>query len=327
MSPDPQPLLVGDVGGTHARFAVSTCAMGSLEHRVDLTGEFPDFGDVLMRFRELSGLAHLPQRAVIAVAGPVIAGEVRFTNRNWVIRETQLQGYGLAQVRLINDFVALAWAAERLGAGDLRPIGPDVPGLEGGTVSIVGAGTGFGVSCLARSDPRGNTVAMSTEGGHIGFAPSDEREAAVLRELQRRFGHVSVERILSGPGLENLFAALQQVAGRPADRLAAEQIVEGAGRGDSLCRETLQVFCAIYGSVAGDIALVHGALGGVVIAGGIAPKIHGYLAAGGFRTRFEDKGRLTPFVRAIPTRLLCNPDAALLGAACAGAYEARSSLR
>lgn len=321
MPPEPRPILVGDVGGTHARLALSADPSGPLDHRIDLTGEFPDFRAVLERYLELTGLARLPERAVIAVAGPVIAGEVRFTNRNWLLRETQLQGFGLTTVRLINDFVALAWAAERLGACDLRAIGPEVPGLEGGTVSIVGAGTGFGVSCLARSGPNGRTVALGTEGGHIAFAPSDECEIAVLRDLQRRFGRVSVERILSGPGLENLFTALQHAAGRAPEPLTAEQVVENARHGDSDCRETVRVFCSIYGSVAGDIALAHGALGGVLIAGGIAPKIEAQLAGGAFRARFEDKGRLAPFVRAIPTRLVCNPDAALLGAARADASD------
>jgi glucokinase len=211
----------------------------------------------------------------------------------------------------VNDFAALAFAAEVLQPKDLRAVGPDIPGLAGGTITILGPGTGLGVSCLARHGDR--SVPMATEGGHVGFAPSDDAEVAALQTLRKQFGRVSVERILSGSGLENLYRALERIAGREAQPLEAAQITAGTEKGDAGCRAALTMFCAIFGAVAGDLALAHGARGGVYIAGGIAEKIGTFLDQSPFRARFEAKGRLSPFVKAI-----VNPDVALLGAARAG---------
>ena len=217
----------------------------------------------------------------------------------------------------MNDFAALAFAAEVLQPKDLRAVGPDIPGLAGGTITILGPGTGLGVSCLARDGDR--VVPMATEGGHVGFAPSDDAEVAALQVLRKQFGRVSVERILSGSGLEHLYRALEQIAGREARPLGAAQITAGADKkNDAGCRAALTMFCAIFGAVAGDLALAHGARGGVYIAGGIAEKIETFLGQSPFRARFEAKGRLSPFVKAIPTKLIVNPDVALLGAARAG---------
>jgi glucokinase len=154
----------------------------------------------------------------------------------------------------------------------------------------------------------------------MGFAPQGEAEIAVLVALERRFGRISVERVLSGPGLENLHGALQEIAGITGQdivSLPAAEIVERAGAGDTVCTQALDMFCAIFGSVAGDFALAHGARGGVYIAGGIARKIEAQLVRSQFRRRFEDKGRLGAYVEAIPTRFILNDDAPLLGAALA----------
>ncbi len=250
---------------------------------------------------------------MLAVAGPVVDGRVSLTNRNWQISESELRSLGFRAAHLINDFAALAYAADRLGAADLRCIGPDISGAAGGTITILGAGTGFGVSCLAQS--RTHLLPLATEGGHIGFAPQDAGEIAILEALGRRFGRVSVERILSGPGLENLSRALDEIAGRAVRPLSAAEVVEHASQGDADCRATLARFCSIFGAVAGDIALAQGARGGVLIAGGIAGKLEPYLTQGSFRERFEAKGRLSSFVKSIPTRLIVNSNAALLGAA------------
>lgn len=185
--------------------------------------------------------------------------------------------------------------------------------MDGEPISILGAGTGFGVSCLVRHD--GRTISLATEGGHIGFAPSSEQELAVLQCMWKQFERVSVERILSGPGLENLHRALQQLGGRDDVALSAAQITDKAASGDAGCHEALRMFCSVFGSVAGDLALAHGARGGVYRAGGIAQKIQGFLGESSFRARFESKGRLSSFVKPIPTKLILNGDAALLGAA------------
>jgi glucokinase len=250
------------------------------------------------------------------VAGPVTDGQTRLTNRGWLISEQQLREFGCKAALLINDFVALAFAVDTLGSEGLRTLGPKLKGLSGAPITILGAGTGFGVSCLARYGD--GEVPMATEGGHIGFAPGDEQEMAVLRQLWQRFGRVSLERILSGPGLENLYQALEHICGRQSASLSAAQVVATANSGDAGCAAALTMFCSIYGAVAGDFALAHGARGGVYIAGGIAQKIEGFLVRSAFRARFEDKGRMSTYVSPIPTMLIVSGDAALLGAAQAG---------
>jgi len=308
-------IVAGDIGGTHARFAVvEQCDSGHLQlhDRLDLQDPFESFAQALQHYLDRLDRRNLPSTIVLAVAGPVVDGSVRLTNRDWQISERELRSCGFAQARLLNDFAALALAADRLQAADTHWIGPEIAGTRDGSITILGAGTGFGVSCLARG--RGRGVPMATEGGHIGFAPDGAEEIALLKVLAGRFGRVSVERILSGPGLENISRALEQIAGLPERPLSAADIVEHAARGDAHCRATLSSFCSIFGAVAGDLALAHGACGGVLIAGGIAAKIEPYLNQGAFRARFEAKGRLSSFVKAIPTRLIVNQDAALIGA-------------
>jgi len=251
----------------------------------------------------------------------VTGGSARFTNRGWNIAESDLRSFGFRTAVLVNDFGALAFAALVLQENDLRALGPPLKGLERGTITILGPGTGFGVACLAQDGER--AVPMATEGGHMGFAPSDDAEMAVLKSLRKQMGRVSVERILSGSGLENLYRTLEQLTGREPRPLSAADISAGAGNGDPGCTAALTMFCSIFGAVAGDLALAHGARGGVYIAGGIAQKIEAFLVKSPFRARFEDKGRLAPFVAAIPTKLIVNPDAALLGAARAGLARAR----
>ncbi len=308
-------ILVGDIGGTHARFAIleRNESVSGLRHWADIPDEVPTFVQALKHYLDGLGRQPVPAAIALAAAGPVVDGKVSLTNRNWQISESELRSLGFQSAQLVNDFAALAYAADRLGPADYRCIGPDIPAAPEGATTILGAGTGFGVSCLAHF--RGHAVPLATEGGHIGFAPQGPEEIAILEALARRFGRVSVERILSGPGLENLAQALDEIAGRAARPFSAAQIVAHASQGDADCRAALSRFCAIFGSVAGDMALAHGASGGVLIAGGIAGKIESYLMQGDFRARFEAKGRLSSFVRSIPTKLIVNPDAALLGAA------------
>jgi glucokinase len=312
-------ILVGDVGGTHARFAVVDASgppPWRIQDRQDLAEAFPSFIDALKSYFARTAANSKPAVAAIAVAGPVNAGTARFTNRGWEISENDLRQFGFEQAILVNDFEALAFAAEVLVDQDLAVIGPDVKGREGGTITILGPGTGFGVSCLARYGDR--CLPLATEGGHIGFAPSDAAEVAALQAMWKQKGRVSVERILSGSGLENLHRTLEQLAGREARVLSAADISSQAMQDDSGCRAALTMFCSIFGAVAGDLALAHGARGGVYIAGGITQKIQKFLIDSPFRKRFEDKGRLSSFVQAIPTKLIVNADVAMIGAARAG---------
>jgi glucokinase len=308
-------ILVGDVGGTHARFAVvepSEAGPWRILHRLDLAERFATFNDALRSYLERAGVTPLPRLAAIAVAGPVAAGTARFTNRGWEISERALREVGFERALLINDFAALALAVDLLDEKHLHPIGPLRKGVERGTITILGAGTGFGVSCLARYGDR--AVPMASEGGHMSFAPGD----AALQLLWKREGRVSIERILSGDGLEHLYRTLEQLAGRATPALTAAEISAAALRNEAGPRAALTMFCSIYGAVAGDLALAHGARGGVYIAGGIGEKIEEFLIQSPFRRRFEDKGRLTPYVAAIPTQLIVYPDIALLGAARSG---------
>jgi glucokinase len=318
-------VLVGDVGGTHARFAVVQPANAGpwrIEKRLDLAEPFRTFNDALHSYLERAALTPLPPVAAIAVAGPVEAGSARFTNRGWDISEQALRAMGFKRALLINDFAALALAVDLLDDKHLDCIGPQIQGLAGGTITILGAGTGFGVSCLARYGDR--AVPMATEGGHMGFAPGNAQELEVLKLLWKQSGHVSTERILSGGGLECLYRTLEQLAGRAVSPLTAAEISAAAMRNDAGPRAALTMFCSIFGAVAGDLALAHGARGGVYIAGGIAEKIEGFLKQSPFRQRFEDKGRLTAYVAAIPTQLITSPDIALLGAARSGVMLARA---
>jgi glucokinase len=313
---DDETVLVGDVGGTHARFAIVERNPVRIRHRLDLPADdFASFDAVLKAYLDHLGGAGRPPVAAIGVAGPVTGGRVDFTNRDWHASEEGLRKLGFKRALLINDFAAAAFSVTALKRGEVHSIGPEIEGDEREPITILGAGTGFGVSCLARF--RGETIPIATEGGHVSFAPRNAGQTAVLQILTRRFGHVSIERVLSGPGLINLHAALEEIAGRSAPTFSAEEIVRMAQESDNACSAAVDMFCAIFGAVAGDFALAHGARGGVYIAGGIGKKIEQILAKSAFRSAFEDKGRLSYYVKAIPTRLILNEDSAFLGAALA----------
>jgi glucokinase len=312
---DDSKILVGDVGGTHARFAIVDPSKPAfaVKARAELgTDAYANFAAALRAYLERIG-AERPHVAAIAVAGPVTDGRVHFTNSGWDVTENDLRSAGFSRALLINDFAALAFSVAKLPQSAFRSIGPECDGLPDQPITILGAGTGLGVSCLARY--RGRAVPVATEGGHMSFAPRGDDQVAVLKILAKRFGHVSIERVLSGPGIENIYAALEEIAGRISPALAAEDISERAEQGDAACRAAQDMFCSIYGAVAGDFALAHGARGGVYIAGGIAAKIEAYLQKSDFRARFEDKGRLSYFVKPIPTKLILEPNAAFMGAA------------
>jgi glucokinase len=313
----PKPIytgLVGDVGGTNARFALVDAEGRVRNLHIYEAPKYASLDVIVSDFleRTLGRGKRLP-RAVIAVAGPVTDGEITFTNLDWQVSEGELLAqFEFEAVRLMNDFAAQALACPLLTGDSLRPIGPGLRGPDDEPMVILGAGTGFGVAGLARAE-RGD-IAIATEGGHAAFAPSDETEIEVLRVLQARHGRVSIERLLSGRGLHELYCALAEL--RQAEpRIPDEKaLIDAAGKDDWLAVETLDRFCAILGGVAGDLALTFGARGGVFISGGIAPRMADRLVAGRFRERFEDKGRLSAYVRDIPTSLVLHPYPALLGA-------------
>lgn len=307
--------LVGDVGGTNCRFAIFDIQAAAQEVVAPQAFKVVDHAtleDAIDHY--LQGSDRKPTQAVIAVAGTVKAGQAELTNAPWAMSEAHLRRHGFQAARLLNDYEAVALSVDLLTENDLGDIG-GVTAAPKGTIAIVGAGTGLGVGALVR-DPLGEAVAV-TEGGHIAFAPTDAVEIEVLKILTARFGRVSLERILSGPGLVNLYEALAQVGGHEADELKPADIPARADQGDTLADQTLKRFCRIYGAAAGDFALTFGAFGGVYLGGGIAGRMMPRLRAGEFREGFEDKGRFRDYCAAIPTKAILQPYAALLGAASA----------
>ncbi|PZO03143.1 MAG: glucokinase [Alphaproteobacteria bacterium] len=309
-------LLVGDVGGTNARFAIAHMIDGKpvLEHHESFpASEHPTFLGGVKAF--IDGCEVKPTGGVIAVAGPVTDGTIDLTNSPWQVSEIELATLGLNPVRLINDFEALAWGAPVVPEDQLASLGGPDEGAENAAIAVLGPGTGFGVSALAR-DIHGNEIAMPSEGGHACFAPGDAVEDEILRILRRRYDRVSIERLICGPGLLNMHRALAEIDGRETHIDDPAQITtEAMENPNSACGATLARFCAVLGAVAGDIALTTGARGGIYIAGGIAPRILPFLQASPFRERFERKGRFADYMAAIPTKVILHKHAALLGAA------------
>ena len=309
--------VVGDIGGTNARFAIADLSdparpvFSNLLHLP--SADYDSLKDALDDYLGRVKPEPAPLRAVLAIAGPVTDGEVILTNLSWHASEAALKTLGFREARLINDFRALAASANALGDADLDRIGPDLRRAANATIALVGAGTGFGASALVREP--GKSIALAGEGGHIGFSPEDETEVEILKVLMRRFGRVSVERIVSGPGIVNLYQALCEIDGAEAQFREPPEIVEAAEKGDKRARAAVDRFCAIFGAAAGDIALAFGARGGVLIAGGLSEAMTGFLKASQFRARFEGKGRLAHLVREIPTHMILREDAALLGCA------------
>ena len=308
--------LVGDVGGTNCRFAVFDTqdpSVAVVAPQAFKVADHPTLEDAIDRY--LQGTDQRPTEAVIAVAGTVKAGKAELTNAPWDMSEAGLRRHGFKAARLLNDYEALALSVDLLTDKDLGDIGGVTGAPERSTIAIVGAGTGLGVGALVR-DRLGDAIAV-TEGGHIAFAPTDDTEIEVLKILTARFGRVSLERIVSGPGLVNLYEALAQIAGQTPEELRPEDIEDRADNGDALADQTIRRFCRLYGAAAGDFALAYGAFGGVYLGGGIAGKIIDRLRAGEFRQGFEDKGRFGDYCAAIPTKAILHPYAALLGAAAA----------
>lgn len=316
---DQSPLgLVGDVGGTNARFALARRHRGhfAIERAASFhAASYPSGNDALRAYLSGPAAGAAPRFAVIAAAGPIENGRVEFTNNTaWSFSESGLaEAGGFERVSLINDFTGQALSIEHLADGDVHAIGTLTDRSISGNAAILGPGTGFGAGVRV-FDGRSRSILIA-EPGHCGISPGDELEIEVVRRLMARFGRVSVERILSGPGLLNLYQALADINGETAETLEPKQITEKALAGDPACRRALDRFCAILGSVAGDFALAYGAKAGVYVSGGIAPEIIDVIAASDFRRRFEAKGRMSPYVADIPTFIVLQSQSALIGAA------------
>ncbi len=316
-----EPGLVADIGGTNARFAL--VQPGELEPRHIHTLKVADFANIdvaieayLERVKPALEDGGAPRRACLAIACPVTRDRVEMTNSNWLFSKAELRkALGFSQLEVINDYAALAYAAPHLGADELHKVGGG-DALQGQPLALLGPGTGLGVGGLVSQ--HGLSVPVVTEGGHVDFAPVNELEIEILRVLWQRHPHVSVERLLSGMGLTNLYQALASIRGQEPVALEPAEISRRAfTEQDRLCMEVLESFCAILGSVAGNMALSLGAQGGVYITGGIIPRMLDFFTQSAFRQRFEDKGRFQKYLAAIPTFVVIAEQPGLIGAAAA----------
>jgi glucokinase len=327
-------ILAGDIGGTHARLSYyqQDTESGNFtavhEHVFD-SREFRGLNEVVLKFVSETGVH--PTIASFGIAGPVRNGRVETPNLPWVVESSRLaQELQLDSVSLINDLEAQAWGIQCLGPSDTVAL--NRVSAKPGNQAVVAAGTGLGEAGLAWDGQRHQIFAC--EGGHCDFAPRNELEIELLRYLLTRFGHVSYERIVSGPGLVNVYMFLKDThrGHEKEPQLLRDEIAAGnagaaiskaAVSGQSpLAEQALDLWVSIYGAEAGNMALKVLATGGIFLAGGIAPKILSKLSGPLFMEAFISKGRLQPLLEAIPVRVITNEKTGLLGAACYGARHA-----
>lgn len=306
------PRLLADIGATNARFALERAPGRAEAIEVLRCGDYSGIVDVIQAYlRQQGGLA--PRHAAIAIANPIDGDHVKMTNRDWQfsIEETR-RALGFDTLLVVNDFTALAMALSRLSTGERVQVGGGAAAPDG-VIGLIGPGTGLGVSGLIPAEDR--WITLGSEGGHTTFAPADERELFLLQYAWREMPHVSSERFVSGPGLELIHRALAErngVAG--VLPLSAGDIVTRAlAGGDPLCAEVVDCFCAMLGTVAADLALTLGSVGGIYIGGGVVPRLGELFQRSSFRQRFEAKGRFADYLARIPTYLITAPYPALQG--------------
>jgi glucokinase len=306
--------LIGDIGATNARFALVQPGGKTSAPRVYSLNDFPSLPDAIDSYLREEKSTERPVQAVLAVASPVTDNQVTLTNHPWTFSvEALRQQLGLRRLQVINDFAANAVAVPHLAPDDVLQVGGGVA-VRNAPIGVIGPGTGLGVSAFVPSADGGAMIAG--EGGHVTMAPATPQESALLDLMRSRFDHVSAERILSGPGLVNLYNALCELSDMPAASYSAEQITNpGIWNADPRTHEATAMFCAMLGTVAGNLALTLGARGGIYISGGIVPRMSAFFVQSEFRARFEAKGRLSDYVMAIPTYVITRPLPVLLGAA------------
>jgi len=315
-------LVALDIGGTHARFALASIgADGAITLGEPATLKTDDHASLKTAWEEFErrcGCA-VPSAAAIAIAGPVTGETVRMTNNSWVIHTGHIDDQlGIERVTVLNDFAAVGHAVARLGESQFDHLaGPDLPLPGKGTISVIGPGTGLGVAQVHR-DGAGGYHVQATEGGHVDFAPVDAVDDALLARLRKRHRRVSVERIVSGPGIVEIYQTLATIEGRSSRGLEEDKAIWQAGLSgeDSLATAAVEHFCLSLGSAAGDFALAHGA-SAVVIAGGLGLRIRDTLARSGFAERFRFKGRYEQLMSGLPVKLITHPQPGLFGAVAA----------
>jgi len=314
--------LIGDIGGTNARFAITKG--NSMTFSCQKTLRCTDFATATLAMKAYLDSVGVEQITAIclAVAGPVGVAGVGVTNNEWYFDITELrETFNTDAIRLLNDFEAIAYAIPMLGASDFVSIGsPDRVDLDRPefTIAVVGPGTGFGAAGLCKRDH--SLFPIVGEEGHVGFAPETEAQLQIFGKLAERFGRVSIERLLSGPGVKNIYWALRSMNGKGnAESSTSDVFIGAAGKSDPCAVDTIQIFFEVLGQVAGDLALAFGVTEGIYVAGGIAPRYPEMLAASDFRRGFENKGRHRTLMEKTPVQLVIHPQPGLLGARyCAG---------
>jgi glucokinase len=312
---DPYPALIGDIGGTNARFAIIPARGAKPQAIRTLTNtSFSSLEQALGSYLAEAGGAR-PRRACIAVAGPVTPGRFHLTNRpQW---DTPLasvaQAHGLSLLTVINDFEALAESVPLLDEHELVAVGRCPPAEVAAPKAVIGPGTGLGIGMAVRT-PSG-WMAVPGEGGHMELATADPLGAAAIAHERKCRRRVSAEWFLSGPGIERLHVALGDVRSLPREPLTAAALMERAVSGEAEARETVDVFFALLAGLAGDVALLFGARGGVYLGGGVTERLAPLLDQRRFREAFENKGRLEPYLAAIPVYLIAADMPALRGCA------------
>jgi glucokinase len=317
-------ILAGDIGGTNARLAYFQPQNGHLQlvsERVFPSRAHTEFGEIVAQFVDESGAR--PEAACFGIAGPVRNGRVETSNLPWVIEQSRLaKQIHLPATLLINDLEASAWGIGALDEGDLVQLNRGT-GSPGGNQAVIAPGTGLGEAGLFWDGSKHHVYAC--EGGHTDFAPQGELQIELLRYLRARFGHVSYERILSGPGLVNVYEFLrEQNSGKESPELAAAMKAEDPAAAisraalhatDKIAEKALEIWIAVYGAETSNLALKAMATGGLFLAGGISPKILPKLKSPLFMEAFLDKGRMRPLVESMPVHVVTNDKAGLLGAA------------
>ncbi|GAA4647561.1 glucokinase [Pontixanthobacter gangjinensis] len=318
-------LVAVDIGGTHARFAIATIAAdGAIvlgEPETLHTKDHASFQTAWEDFRERNG-GTLPKAVAMAIAGPVGGDVIRFTNNPWIIRPALTkEKLGVDSFTIVNDFEAVAHAVARASEDQfIHLTGPKGALPATGRLTVLGPGTGLGVAHLYR-EPNGTYRVSATEGGHVDFAPLDSIEDAILARLRKRHNRVSVERVVAGPAISDIYQTLAAMEGKPVSEEDDVAIwTRGQDGSDSLAAAAVDRFCLSLGSVAGDMALAHGAKG-VVIAGGLGYRIRDTLLSSGFAERFRAKGRFESMMSTLPVKLIVHPQPGLFGAAAAYASE------
>ena len=311
---DPETWLVADIGATNARFGLVSPEKMVLQTQTLAVADHPTIADAITTYLAERGAFPMPRQGAIAIAAAVANDRVAMTNHPWSFSIAALRSQlGFDRLEVINDFTALALALPHLSPEHRLQIGGGAPS-PGTPLGVLGPGSGLGVSGLV---PAGASwIALAGEGGHVTMAPATDRESAVLDGMRRHFDHVSAERVLSGPGLVNLYNTLAALDGMPSRGYTAAQITDPEiGAADLLCAQTVSLFCAMLGTVAGNLALTLGARGGIYLGGGIVPRLGQRFAQSFFRVRFEAGGRFSVYLAAIPTYVITHPFPAFLGCA------------